>query len=205
MAKGDAKLLHERLGLCELLRVEGTDWIVEAAGGVRHRIPPDKRSQFQVVQESTQQRSKAVGPATPSPIANPGRHARRIIESLRIGLPSLDGHTRALAVGFQETNRFIKNFLRSVSEDGGSAMTLKGAYGQGKTFALAMLEEAAHEDGFITVRTEIDATENCLNKPHHIYHDLMRTLRIPEISGQGPSLLAQKVAAHLQQHCRGTV
>jgi hypothetical protein len=205
MSKGDAKLLHERLGLCELLRVEGTDWIVEAAGGVRYRIPPDKRSQFQVIQESTQQPPKPVGPATPLPIANPGRHARRIIESLRIGLPSLDGHTRQLAVGFQETNRFIKGFLEDISEDGGGAMTLKGAYGQGKTFALTMLEEVAHEGGFITARTEIDATENCLNKPHHIYHDLMRNLRIPGFGGQGARLIAQKVVAHLQQHCPGTV
>lgn len=203
MSKGGAKLLHQTLGLCELLRIEGTDWIVEAAGGVRYRVPPDKRSQFQVVHEAKQQPPKSLVQATPAPLANPGRHARRVIESLRIGLPCLDGHTRKLAVGFQETNRFINGFLKNISEEGGCAMTLKGAYGQGKTFALAMLEEVAHESGFITARTEIDATENCLNKPHHIYHDLMRNLRIPGISGQGVCLIAQKVTAHLNQHCPG--
>lgn len=206
MSKGNVKLLHERLGLCELLRIEGTDWIVEAAGGIRFRIPPDKRSQFQVVQVAVQQPPKSLVPSTPAPpIAHPGRHARRVIESLRIGLPSLDGHTRKLAVGFQDINRFIKGFLKNISEDGGAAMTLKGAYGQGKTFALTMLEEVAHECGFITARTEIDATENCLNKPHHIYHDLMRNLKIPGFSGQGVRQIAQKVTAHLQQHCPGNV
>ena len=205
MAKGSTKLLHELLGLCELLRVEGTDWVVETSHGVRYRVPPDKRSQFQVIQESTQQPSKTAGAATPPPVANPGRHARRIIESLRIGLPSLDGYTRQLAVGFQETNQFITTFLKDISDNGGGAMTLKGVYGQGKTFALAMLEEVALESGFLTARTEIDATENCLNKQHHIYHDLIRNLRFPGISGQGARLLAQKVSAHLQQRCPGNV
>lgn len=204
MGEGHAKLLHDHWGLCDLLRVEGTDWIVEAPGGVRIRIPPDKRSQFQPLQ-AAQQPPRSTGPAKPSPIANPGRHARRIIESLRTGLPSLDGHTRQLAVGFQEADRFIKGFLKDIAEDGGGAMTLNGTYGQGKTFALTMLEEIAHESGFITARTEIDATENCLNKPHHIYHDLMRTLRFPGIGGCGAQLLAQKVSAHLTQHCPGNV
>ncbi len=205
MSKGVAKLLHDRFGLCELLRIEGTDWIVEAAGGIRYRVPPDKRTQFQIVQETAQQPSKPVVQAAGSPISHSGRHARRVIESLRIGLPSLDGHTRQLAVGFQETSRFIKGFLKDVADDGGGAMTLKGAYGQGKTFALTMLEEVAQASGFLTARTEIDATENCLNKPHHIYHDLMRNLRIPNSSGHGAYSLAQQVTQHLQQHCPGTV
>ena len=52
-------------------------------------------------------------------------------------------------------------------------MTLKGAYGQGKSFALTMLEEVACESGFVTARTEIDAAENRLSKPHHIYYSFM--------------------------------
>jgi len=53
MAAAVAKLLHARLGLCELLRVEGTDWIVEAESSrVRYRVPPEKRSQFQAVRET---------------------------------------------------------------------------------------------------------------------------------------------------------
>ena len=82
-------------------------------------------------------------------------------------------------------------------------MTLKGAYGQGKTFALTLLEELGREAGFITARTEIDATENRLNKPHHIYHDLMRNLRLPDVSGQGARALVQKVQPVLQHKCPG--
>jgi len=82
-------------------------------------------------------------------------------------------------------------------------MTLKGAYGQGKTFALALLEEMAREAGFVTACTEIDATENRLNKPHHIYRDLMRSLRLPDVPGQGARILAHKVHSFLQRECPG--
>ena len=49
------------------------------------------------------------------------------------------------------------------------------------------------EAGFVTARTEIDATENRLNKPHHIYHSFMRSLHLPDVQGQGARCLARKV------------
>jgi hypothetical protein len=128
-----------------------------------------------------------------------------MIESLRIGLPSLDGSTRKLAVGFKETGKLINRFLKDIDSEGGGAMTLKGAYGQGKTFALTLLEELAGEAGFLTARTEIDATENRLNKPHHIFRDLMRNLRFPDVPGRGARTLAQKAHGLLQHKCPGDV
>ena len=54
-AVDSTELLHERLGKCRLLRVEGTDWIVEVeANGIRHRTPPEKRSEFKVIREGSQ-------------------------------------------------------------------------------------------------------------------------------------------------------
>jgi hypothetical protein len=82
-------------------------------------------------------------------------------------------------------------------------MTLKGAYGHGKTFALTLLEELAREAGFITAVTEIDATENRLNKPHHIYHDLMQSLRLPGVPGRGARGFALKFHAFMQQRFPG--
>jgi len=199
-----AKLLHARLGLCELVRVEGTDWIVESKSNhVHYRVPSEKRSQFQVVREPTVPTPKPAFESIPSPKSADARNARRVIESLRIGLPSFDGNTRHLAVGFRETEKLINRFLKDVDEEGGGAMTLKGAYGQGKTFALTLLDELARESGYVTARTEIDASENRLNKPHHIYHDLMRNLRLPEMQGQGARCLARKVQELLQQQCPG--
>jgi hypothetical protein len=82
-------------------------------------------------------------------------------------------------------------------------MTLKGAYGEGKTFGLNLLEEMAREAGFITACTVIDAIENRLNKPHHIYRDLMRNLRLPDVHGQGARPLVQKLHKHLGHKCPG--
>lgn len=48
------ELLHERWGKCRLLRVEGTDWIVEVeSNGIRHRTPAEKRSEFKFVREGS--------------------------------------------------------------------------------------------------------------------------------------------------------
>ena len=160
MSKGRIKLAHDKLGLFDLVRLEGTTWIVRDTGGNEYRVPPEKRQLFRVVQDST---STTISSSRNTPRiipANPGLHARRIIQSLRVGLPSLDDRTRQLAVGFEETKRFITRFLTDIGQEGGGAMTLRGSYGQGKTFALRMLEELALENGFLTARTEIDATEN---------------------------------------------
>jgi hypothetical protein len=195
-----AKLRHPQLGLCELVRVEATDWIIRVqTNGNHYRVSPERRGQFEIVRESTE----PTRPTRPKQRSQPqkdlsrrndptSRNARRVIESLRVGLPSLDGSTRQLAVGFTEMESLIKSFLHDIDSDGGGAMIMKGAYGQGKTFSLTMLEEMAQEQGFITVRTEIDATENQLNKPHHIYHDLMKHLRLPGSGSYGIRELASK-------------
>ena len=195
------KLRHPKLGPCDLVRVEATDWIVRVEStGILFRIPSEARSQFDTVRDEA-----PVPPESPARIevaalqCPDARRARRVIESLRVGLPSLDGTTRQLAVGFHKTESLIGRFLRDIDEDGGGAMILKGAYGQGKTFALMILEQVALESGFLAARTEIDATENRLNKPHHIYRDLMRNLKLPDYAGPGIRGLAEKTVELLNR------
>lgn len=248
------KLQHAKLGRCEIVRVEATDWIVRvAATGLLFRIPPDKRGQFQVTvvppsvmvppSHSVDETPTVTGPpsriqspplneqdavpldqpllvqlpppriqaplATQPPLlTNPSstnhmesRAARRTIESLRIGLPSLNGTTHKLAVGFQEIEKTLSSFLRDIEVDGGGAMILKGAYGQGKTFAMSILEDISSETGFLSARTEIDATENKLNMPHHIYRDLMRNLRLPGNRETGVGPFAARVQELLDRNC----
>src|SRR5882724_1385886 len=44
------QLSHPRLGLCQRVAVEGTDWIVlVAASGKRYRVPSFKRGEFVLV------------------------------------------------------------------------------------------------------------------------------------------------------------
>jgi hypothetical protein len=127
------------------------------------------------------------------------RRASQTIESLRNGLPPVHADVRPLAVGFERTAEHITNLLNDVAIEGGRAMVLKGAYGQGKTYALNLLEEIALEEGFAVVKTEIDATENRLNKPHHIYRDLLAHLRLPEVKGTGRMALSALVERGLRE------
>ncbi|GEM_PF-4648774 len=200
-----AKLRHRQWGPCQLVRVEATDWIVRVEStGVLYRVRSEARSQFEIVRDLPPP-VVAVGPPVEAivPTASAARRARRAIESLRVGLPTLDGSTRQLAVGFAETERLIDRFLRDIDVDGGGAMVLKGEYGQGKTFALTVLQEMAQERGFVTSRMEIDATENRLNKPHHIYRNLMRNLRVPGTNGPGVHALASMATDLLAKECPG--
>lgn len=198
-----AKLRHPQWGPCELVRVEATDWIVRVGStGVQYRVSSERRGQFEVIHDEIEspRGQKSYQPKRIAVRDNAAaRNARRVVESLRIGLPSLDGSTRRLAVGFREMESLIGSFLRDIDSDGGGAMIMKGAYGQGKTFGLTMLEEIAHDSGFITVRTEIDATENRLNKPHHIYRDMMKHLRIPGGKASGVRELAAKTHDVIRQ------
>jgi hypothetical protein len=73
---------------------------------------------------------------------------------------------------------------------------IRGAYGQGKSFSLRLLEEAALATGFLVARTEIDACENQLNKPHKVYQELMRNLRVPERPEGGAAAIACLMASH---------
>lgn len=125
--------------------------------------------------------------------------ALRVVESIRNGLPPVYAEARQLAVGFDGISRHVRNLLADVDAEGGRAMIIKGAYGQGKTFGLKLLEETALEANFAVVRTEIDATENRLNKPHHIYRDLMSHLRVPDVAGQGRVALTTLVSRTLRE------
>jgi len=126
---------------------------------------------------------------------------RRAIESLANGLPPVNGPVRQLAIGFEIANGLIQNFLSDVAA-GGGAMIVKGSYGQGKTFALRCLQEIALEKNFMVAHTEVDATENRLSKPHHIYRDLIRHLHVPGQLKHGAAVLSRVTSDHLAKTLR---
>lgn len=182
-----AALQHSIWGRCELLRVEGADWIVRvAADGKLLRVPPVARAQYAIVQATPSGKS---GPTFASPlpvVAAPpvrdtspsDRAARRMFESLRNGLPPADSQSRKTAIAFDLTANTFGRFLTE-TDHGGSSIVVRGDYGQGKTFALRVLEEMAVESRFLVARTEVDATEIQIHKPYHVYRDLMRHLCVP--------------------------
>ncbi len=231
------KLCHARLGVCELLRIEGTDWVVRVidTGGI-YRFPSERRREFRV-QAATPviEASPRAGPLSPPMVVAPPsptpqlqrsatgganaphawtgtrvrtdpslrdadpRGLRRAFESIRSGLPALDGCARRLSMGFSEFSRTLQGFLDIVAEDGGCPIVIRGQYGQGKTFSLSLLESLANESGFITVRAEVDAFENRLDKPHALYREFVRRMRVPGQQGEGVAILAALVDTKLRQ------
>lgn len=234
------KVRHNVLGLCELVRSEGLDWIVRPDGGfVEYRFPPHRKHELVVVPEpepittpgsvsilptvtvaeasgssttllDRQKQTLASGrPCTSASLARPAeipsapplanivsrvldRHTdggsptdiaprmlRRILRSLRSGLPPTHASMQQLAVGTGGLIFTIQQFLNKIESVGGAALNIRGSYGDGKTFSLAMLEQMAVEAGFVASRIEIDATENRLDKPHNIYRQILANLHIP--------------------------
>ena len=79
-----------------------------------------------------------------------------------------------------------------VTEEGGRATVIRGAYGQGKTFTLKLLEETALAQGYMTARVEIDSAENCLSKPWQVVRELLSNLRLPDEEKVGARALAER-------------
>lgn len=189
-----AMLKHRVLGQCEIIRREGAVWIVRSmASGQLFRFDSMQRREFEPD-------DSVPAPENPEPTAAPEiptapadvRHLRKAIESLRTGLPPHHSTIRHLALVSKTNGYRIERFLTDVQE-GGAATVIRGAYGQGKSLMLSVIEDRALDAGFMVARTEIDASENQLNKPYHVYRDLMRNLKIPGGEG-GAKGLATRTA-----------
>ncbi len=137
--------------------------------------------------------------ATDGVQASDRRRLRRVFEALRNGLSPIHADSRPFAVGIEVVQRKVENLLADVAEEGGRAVVLRGAYGQGKTFCLQLLKQLALESGYLVATTEIDAFENQLDKPPFVYRSLMQNLTFPDGGIGGPSGLAQRTRAKVRQ------
>lgn len=126
------------------------------------------------------------------------RMLRRILRSLRNGLPPTHASMRHFAVGAGGLITNIQQFLNSIESAGGAALNIRGSYGHGKTFSLTMLEQMAVEAGFVASRIEIDATENRLDKPHNIYRQVLANLRIPGGGSDGARGVISRVSEEIK-------
>ncbi len=125
------------------------------------------------------------------------RQLRQAFQSLRMGLPPTSTGIRQFAVGIECIERAVRDFLDRIDQKGGAAIDLRGQYGDGKTFLLHVIEEMALEAGYLVARTEVDATEHRLDKPHNIFRSLMRNLRVPEEPSRGIRALVPRIARAL--------
>lgn len=141
------------------------------------------------------QRIEITQSASSRPSLDPHQRIRlkRAIESLRNGLPPTSVEAHKLAVGLEDFERDVVRLLHRVASDGGAVRVVRGAYGQGKSLSLNLTAELALANGFWVAQTEVDASQNRLDRPNQIYRSLMQSLRIPNEDQRG----VHQVATHL--------
>lgn len=90
------KFQHNRFGECELVRIEGVDWIVRSCdSGQLYRVPLSRRHDFVPIDGSRPTPSEAPEPTSDldnRPVSSPGAHkdgegVNRLLRSLRNGKP----------------------------------------------------------------------------------------------------------------------
>ena len=141
-------------------------------------------------------RPEAVESDTSAPPLDPQhrRRLKRAIESLRNGLPPTSVEAHKVAVGLEGFEREAGGLLHQVASDGGAVKVVRGAYGQGKTLSLNLAAELALTNGFWVAGTEVDASENRLDRPSQVYRSLMQSLRIPNCQQRGVHQAATRIA-----------
>ena len=105
--------------------------------------------------------------------------ARRVIESLRKGIPP-DGFVRTFTVGRREE---IKELQRRLSDADGTALLLKANYGAGKSHLIRFIREEALEQRFAVSVVTLDSSSAIrFNRMDQIFGAICRNIEIPDQS-----------------------
>lgn len=103
--------------------------------------------------------------------------ARRVIESLRKGIPP-DGFVRDFTVGRREE---IKELQRHLSDTGGTALLLKANYGAGKSHLIRFIREEALEQRFAVSVVTLDSSSAIrFNRMDQIFGAICRNIETPD-------------------------
>jgi hypothetical protein len=248
---------HRLLDECELVRLEGSIWVVkDVKTRIEFRIPPGRRKDLRVLGDSvsmdgipaaaepppppprTSQRIITPPPRAPQPITLPDKSSnpllrhpasrisledrqdrrptlpprtvdlvqedprllRRVIMSLKNGLSPPSQYLDGFAVANAGLMRHSTTFFRNVSEAGGDAMVIRGGYGHGKTFSLQTIEQLALAHGFCVAKSEVDASEIRLDRPHIVYRNLLSNFRVPALEAAGPRALGEQLHHCIRLH-----
>lgn len=102
--------------------------------------------------------------------------ARRVIESLRKGIPP-DGFVRDFTVGRREE---IKELQRRLSDAAGTALLLKANYGAGKSHLIRFIREEALEQNYAVSVVALDSSSAIrFNRMDQIFGAICRSIEVP--------------------------
>ena len=126
------------------------------------------------------------------------RQARRIIDSLRIGQPPLDGFER-FSIGYEN---LIKGFKTNHMEhigDRGHILFVNGSSGSGKTHLFRLIQQAVFDTGALASNVELQVKETPFSKFDKVFSSIVRNIRIPSQNGSSAVIEAEPFARVLDR------
>lgn len=106
------------------------------------------------------------------------RFSRRIIDSLRKGIPPQKG-TERYAVGYERLLRDIEKYHFDSVADIGIIRFVNGSWGAGKTHFFRMLRDLAFKCLCLVSTVELNANSTTLNKFESVFGAIIRNIAVP--------------------------
>ena len=108
-------------------------------------------------------------------------HAENIIESLRSGIPPLNG-VREYSAGNEDfLTQIRKRHLRSVSGARGKIRFISGSWGSGKSHFLAQIRDTAFDANYLVSSVGLSADETPFNRFEEVFYRIVKQISSPEL------------------------
>ncbi len=185
---------HPIYGSGQVLAIyrNGREWLVRFENGLRFRRAS---SEFSADGAPTIEPGPAVTAAfsPPPPMSLPQLDARKLIESLRLGIAPAQ-HVPELTVNLTEERASIIRALNQTHQQGGDVRAVVGEYGYGKSHIVELTALEALERGFLVATVSLDLLELPPHRSFEIYREAMHHLRYPNSDELGLAPLLEKIA-----------
>ena len=107
--------------------------------------------------------------------------AETIIESLRSGIPPLDGVSEYSAGNEDFLSQVRRRHLRDVAGVRGKIRFISGSWGSGKTHFLAQIRETAFDANYLVSSVGLSAGETPFNRFEEVFYRIAKQISSPEM------------------------
>ena len=115
--------------------------------------------------------------------------AENIIESLRSGIPPVDG-VREYSAGNEDFLAQIrKRHLRNIAGARGKIRFISGSWGSGKTHFLAQIRETAFDSNYLVSSVGLSAAETPFNRFEEVFYRIVKQISSSEMYTTGGAAL----------------
>jgi hypothetical protein len=189
---------HPQFGpgqIVELFR-DGNEWMVRFENGLRFRR---SRSEFEGEsadfnqQQPYKQMNSALSIDAPAPMSTEQYAARKLIESLRMGIAPAN-YVSELTIGLEREKESLVKGLNNSQQNGGAVRAIVGEYGFGKSHIVELTTQEALAQNFLVGTVSLDLLELPPHRSFDIYSGAMRNLKYPDSDEKGLRRLLEKSA-----------